>query len=126
MTYFFLKVEAKELEACIGAETGETRNLAKKVKYYVTAREFIFPMAIMLFLSIVQGSCGVDTISYYSLTIFRLAKISVDEYLMAILLQVSLFSILESHHGFGIGVQIFKGCSAFEILFKIRFFAPGG
>jgi len=89
-------------------------------------REFIIPMAIMLFLSIVQGSCGVDTISYYSLTIFRLAKISVDEYLMAILLQVSLFSILESHHGFGIGVQIFKGCSALEILFKIRFFAPGG
>ena len=90
MTYFFLKVEAKELEACVGAETGETQNLAKKVKYYVTAREFIIPMAIMLFLSVIQGSCGVDTISYYSLTIFRLAKISVDEYLMAILLQVSL------------------------------------
>ena len=78
------------MEACVGAETGETQNLAKKVKYYVTAREFIIPMAIMLFLSVIQGSCGVDTISYYSLTIFRLAKISVDEYLMAILLQVSL------------------------------------
>lgn len=79
----------KELEACVNSSsTGNGKSLSRKMKYYFTAREFVTPLGIMLFLSIVQGSCGVDTISYYSLKIFRLARISLDEYVMAILLQL--------------------------------------
>ena len=84
----------KELQACVNSSsTGNGKSLSRKMKYYFTAREFITPLGIMLFLSIVQGSCGVDTISYYSLKIFRLARISLDEYVMAILLQVNFFNL---------------------------------
>lgn len=68
---------------------GESQKFSQKVKYYLSAQEFICPLAIMLFLSVIQGSCGVDTISYYSLKIFSLAKVPLDEYVMSILLQVS-------------------------------------
>lgn len=58
------------------------------MKYYFTAREFLTPLGIMLFLSVIQGACGCDTISYYSLKIFRMARVAMDEYVMAILLQL--------------------------------------
>ncbi len=45
-------------------------------------------MAILFALSFVQGSSGVDTLSYYSLKIFRHAKISMSPYLMSVFLQV--------------------------------------
>lgn len=67
------------------------QSISRKIKYYSTSKEFVMPLGIMLFLSVVQGSCGVDTISYYSLKIFRLAKVTLDEYVMAILLQVKIF-----------------------------------
>ena len=86
----------KELTACVtSSDFGNgNKSLAKKVKYYFTAREFITPLGIMIFLSVIQGSCGVDTISYYSLKIFRLARVSLDEYLMAIVLQVFFITFI--------------------------------
>lgn len=85
-----VQVEIKELTACVTYTTnnGNSGKLARKMKYYFTAREFLTPLGIMLFLSVIQGSCGCDTISYYSLTIFRLARVPLDEYVMAILLQL--------------------------------------
>jgi len=87
-----IQVEAKELLACVEAARPESGSrctqLKKQIEFYATTREFIIPMSIMLFLSIIQGACGCDTISYYSLTIFRKAKISLDEYLMSIFLQI--------------------------------------
>ena len=80
----------KELTACVSSSNsnGNSKSLVKKMKYYFTAKQFITPLGIMLFLSVVQGSCGCDTISFYSLKIFRLARVSLDAYVMAILLQV--------------------------------------
>ena len=84
------QIEVKELTACVQSTSagGDSKSFIKKIKYYLTAKEFLTPMGIMIFMSMVQGSCGVDTISYYSLKIFRLARVALDEYLMAILLQV--------------------------------------
>ena len=96
----YLQVEAKELLACVEAARPESGSrctqLKKQIEFYATTREFIIPMSIMLFLSIIQGACGCDTISYYSLTIFRKAKISIDEYLMFILLQVIKISFIHN------------------------------
>ena len=94
----FLQLEAKEILACVEAARPESdskmKMLKKQIKFYSTAREFLIPMSIMLFLSIVQGASGVDTISYYALKIFRMAKISLDEYLMSIFLQVCKVGII--------------------------------
>jgi len=85
-----VQVEMKELMVCVSSSdsNGNRKSLVKKMKYYLTAKQFITPLGIMLFLSVVQGSCGCDTISFYSLKIFRLARVSLDAYVMAILLQL--------------------------------------
>ena len=87
------------MQACVDSARPESGSrlakLKEQLKFYSTTREFLIPMSIMLFLSVVQGSCGVDTISYYSLKIFRMANISVDEYLMSIFLQVNIFAMNE-------------------------------
>merc|ERR1719362_2079821 len=85
-----VQVEMKELTACVSSSNsnGNSKSLVKKMKSYFTAKQFITPLGIMLFLSVVQGSCGCDTISFYSLKIFRLARVSLDAYVMAILLQL--------------------------------------
>ena len=83
-----VQVEAKELAACVQSNEVGDKKWTKELKYYSTTKAFLTPLGILLFLSLIQGSCGVDTISYYSLKIFRMAKVSVDEYVMAILLQV--------------------------------------
>ena len=96
----YTQVEAKELLVCVEAARPESGSrctkLKKQLEFYATTREFIIPMSIMLFLSVIQGACGCDTISYYSLTIFRKAKISIDEYLMSILLQVIKISFIHN------------------------------
>ena len=47
----------KELTACVTSTTknGNSETLARKMKYYFTAREFLTPLGIMLFLSVIQG-----------------------------------------------------------------------
>ena len=77
--------EARNLKAA-----GQKGSIKAKMKYYCCAREFLIPMGILFALSCVQGSSGVDTLSYYSLKIFRHAKISLSPYFMSIFLQVRL------------------------------------
>ena len=48
----------KELMVCVSSSdsNGNRKSLVKKMKYYLTAKQFITPLGIMLFLSVVQGA----------------------------------------------------------------------
>lgn len=86
------QVEAKELYVCVMAEkvqhAKDEKSFVKVMTYYLGAKQFVMPLVLLLTLSVIQGACGVDTISYYSLKIFKRARIPIDEYLMSIFLQV--------------------------------------
>ena len=102
------------MQACVDSARPESGSrlakLKEQLKFYSTTREFLIPMSIMLFLSVVQGSCGVDTISYYSLKIFRMANISVDEYLMSIFLQVNIVAMNKIHMNYSESYDVLGNC----------------
>ena len=55
---------------------------------YAISRQFLQPLSTMLVIAAVQGTCGVDAISYYCVTLFKMANLAVDEYIMAIFMQI--------------------------------------
>ena len=77
-------MEVKELTACSNVDE---KYSFKTVLKSSLKQEFLRPFGILLFLVTVQGLCGCDTISYYSIMVFKAANIDVNEYLMAIFLQ---------------------------------------
>ena len=81
------QVEAKELHACVNAQNSRGTFYTKMAKY-AFSRPFLQPLSMMLFLATVQGLCGVDAISQYCVVIFKMANIAVDEYVMAIFMQL--------------------------------------
>ena len=80
-------VEAKEIFACVNADQSD-EPLLKKVLKYGLSRPFLQPLAIMLVVATVQGLSGVDAISYYCVTIFKMANLALDSYTMAIFMQI--------------------------------------
>ena len=84
-------VEAKEIHACVNTEKSEEPFLKKMIKYG-THRPFLQPLAIMLVIATVQGLSGVDAISYYCVTIFKMANLALDSYTMAIFMQIGYTS----------------------------------
>ena len=80
-------VEAKEIFACVNTQKSELPFIKKMLKYG-RSRPFLQPLAIMLVIATVQGLSGVDAISYYCVTIFKMANLSVDEYTMSIFMQI--------------------------------------
>ena len=81
------QVEAKELHACVNAQKSGGTFLNKMAKY-AFSRPFLQPLSMMLFLATVQGLCGVDALSQYCVVILKMANIAVDEYIMAIFMQM--------------------------------------
>ena len=80
-------VEAKEIFACVNTQRSDDSFLIKMIKYG-TSRPFLRPLAIMLVIASVQGLSGVDAISYYCVTIFKMANLAIDSYTMAIFMQI--------------------------------------
>ena len=80
-------VEAKEIFACVNTQRSDEPFLLKMIKYG-TSRPFLHPLAIMLVIATVQGLSGVDAISYYCVTIFKMANLALDSYTMAIFMQI--------------------------------------
>ena len=78
-------LETKEMIACTSNQEDYSFT---KVATEAKKREFVIPFFSLFFLVIVQGLCGSDALSYYSVTIFKRANVEVDEYLMAVFLQI--------------------------------------
>ena len=91
-TNYPANVEAKEISACVNAQKSDKTFLRKMAKYALS-RQFLQPLSTMLVIAAVQGTCGVDTISYYSVTLFKNANLAVDEYIMAIFMQIGYTAV---------------------------------
>ena len=86
-TNYPANVEAKEIYACVNAQRSDETFFRKMAKYALS-RQFLQPLSTMLVIAAVQGTCGVDAISYYCVTLFKMANLAVDEYIMAIFMQI--------------------------------------
>ena len=80
-------IEAKEIFACVNTGKSDESFLKKMLKYGIS-RPFLQPLSIMLVIATVQGLSGVDAISYYCVTIFKMANLALDSYTMAIFMQI--------------------------------------
>ena len=80
-------IEAKEIFACVNTGKSDESFLKKILKYGIS-RPFLQPLSIMLVIATVQGLSGVDAISYYCVTIFKMANLALDSYTMAIFMQI--------------------------------------
>ena len=80
-------VEAKEIFACVNSQQGK-ESFLKKILKDGMSRPFLHPLSIMLVIATVQGLSGVDAISYYCVTIFKMANLAIDSYTMAIFMQI--------------------------------------
>jgi len=80
-------VEAKEISACVNTDQSNEPFLKKILKDGMS-RPFLQPLSIMLVIATVQGLSGVDAISYYCVTIFKMANLAIDPYTMAIFMQI--------------------------------------
>lgn len=83
---YSVRAELKELVANASSNTTDNYSF-KDVLKAVGKREFLAPFFSLLFLVTVQGFSGCDTLSYYSVMIFKKANINLDEYFMSIVLQ---------------------------------------
>merc|ERR550539_319125 len=80
-------VEAKEIFACVNSQQSK-ESFLKKILKDGMSRPFLHPLSIMLVIATVQGLSGVDAISYYCVTIFKMANLAIDSYTMAIFMQI--------------------------------------
>jgi len=79
-----IKEEMRMIESSSGEEEGEVPSISLTISR-IFDRTVLLPMALLVFLFFTQSFSGSNMVSYYTITIFQMANIPLDENLASVL-----------------------------------------
>ena len=87
---YLMKTELEEMKSIIASQSDETEDISSIKKFKnklkeMSSRTVLLPILMMTLMCALQPLSGSDTVSFYSLDIFRRAEVKMNNYVLSIL-----------------------------------------